>query len=367
MAEWAWHAFELREPGERIGQVPITEWDHTDDLNDAGTWSATFAPPDPAAGDRAALIRQILRATDPARAVIVPFRDGLPLYGGIVWLRDRPTIAGSGLLSWFDRQYINTAWNFVAVDQHLIVRVLVDEAQAGPFTNWGIAVDTTDVTDSGVPRDQSWVIADAKNVGEAIRDKASLANGFDFDIRPELDGDNIIRRLRCWYPRRGRPVSITNLTFSHGGNVRNIVSFPEDASRTTNMAKWIGEETSLNVFVTGSAQALDALDRYPVLWHIEKRPDVKVAATLTEHAERYIADHGEPNADQIVLEVDPNDKTHPWGSWELGDDCNVAVPAGVYDWYPDGVAEVRRVVSHRWTVGPGGEHLYVATGKAITP
>jgi hypothetical protein len=71
-------------------------------------------------------------------------------------------------------------------------------------------------------------------------------------------------------------------------------------------------------------------------------------------------------ADDIVLDVDPDDVSWPWGSWDLGDECRVVIPAGLSPWWPDGYSEVRRIVGHRWTFdADSGESLQVVTQRTV--
>lgn len=366
VAEWEWRAYDLAS-GAPLGLIEMADWSHTDILDDAGSWTATMA------GRSSAIRRDYLTATMPGRSVIVPIRNGVPLgFAGIVWSRDAPRIAGAGLLSYFDRQPLNTRKAYVASDQHSVIKDLIDWVQ----TNGGnIGVDTSQVTLSGVVRTQTWEKWEEKNVGEAIRQKGDNLGGFDFDVRVEYDAGVLVRRLRLWTPRRGRSyldaqASPTFRLDGRRGNVRDVPSVPVDATKLSTNVYAKGQEidsTTHEVLLAESVRTDLLAAGWPRLGEVQTFSDIKDSTTLQQHADGIAYLYGPTDVDEIVLTVDPDGEPWQWGTWDLGDDCAVYIPPGdAVPWMPDGYADIRRVKSHEWSWSPTtGESLKVHTGRLL--
>lgn len=368
MAAWEWRAYDLGS-GAALGSIDMAGWSHTDTLNDSGPFNATMEGRDPD------IRRDALGATTVDKSVIIPIRDGVPFgYAGVVWRPDPPDLAGASLLSYLDAQVLDTTKTYAAVDQHTLIADLVNWVQSQ--TGGNAQIDTSQVGTSGVLRDQTWNIWEEKNVGEAIRQKGDNIGGYDFDVRVEYDAGVLTRRLRLWTPRRGRVYvdSQTNPTFELGGkngNVRSVPAMPRDGLQMATKVVALGEEIDPATHERLRAVSIRS-DLLALGWPLLTPPsarldlsDVKELTTLQAHADGHAALYGMAEIDEIELEVDPDDETWPLGSWELGDDCRVIIPAGVYPWLPDGFEEIRRVTAHRHAVNAEGETFHVTTGRRL--
>ena len=241
---WSFHCFDAATSAP-LGTVEVESWQSEDRLNDSGSWSATLAAPATVPLARAALV-----ATMPARSVVVAVRTNIyglpdPVYTGYIPPGGRriPDIVGGNLLSYFDHRELDDPVPYAAVDQFTLVADLIARTQA---TGRGVNIDLSQVGTSGVLRDQTWFAYERKNIGEAIRQKAAIIDGFDFDIRTELDAGALVRRLRCWHPRRGRAVSNGGPVFTHGGNVAaapTVVADSRFVTETTALGAEIDEVT----------------------------------------------------------------------------------------------------------------------------
>lgn len=413
MAEWKWYAHDLA-TGALAATPAVESWSHEDRINEAGGFDLDLA----SVGrleDVAAV-----QATLAARSTITPIRDGQPVgqvggYCGVVWAPDPPSISGASLLSYFDDQSLNATKEYAQVDQHYLLKDLVDWVQAN---DGNIQIDTSQVEASTILRDQTWYVWEQKNIGEAFRQKSDNLSGFDFDFRVEMVAGRLTRRLRLWTPRRGRPYQPqASPVFKVGSNVLSVPSAPANGGDMVTHVYAVGAESGV-VTTVGDSEVRHRLvvesvrtdlltAGYPRLSVTLDRNDVKDLATLQAHADGYAAYNGAAAIDEIVLEVDPDDATWPWGSWDLGDDCLVIIPEPVQEshsvvtdddivdadgdgisdvdgtpigtvtttitystkttlpWWPNGLREVRRVVAHRWSVDASGEHLEVVTGRPL--
>jgi hypothetical protein len=358
---WEWRAYDLR-TGVALGSIEMVAWSHTDTLDDSGPFNATMEGRDPD------IRRDVLAATTVAKSVIVPIRNGAPLgYAGVVWRPDPPDIAGASLLSYLDAQTLDTTKTYTAVDQHTLIADLVNWVQSQ--TGGNAQIDTTQVGKSGVLRDQTWNVWEQKNIGDAIRQKGDNIGGYDFDFRVELDAGDLVRRMRMWTPRRGRSfIAQASPVFTVGENARSVPSAQGDGTAMATTVVALGEEIDPDTHERLLAVSVrsDLIDNgFPRLVKTLDRPDVKDLTTLQQHADGYAFYYGAVAVDKIVLEVNPDDPTWPWGSWDLGDDCWVNIPPGVAPWWPSGFSDTRRVISTQWTVEAGSEMLYVTTGRLL--
>lgn len=364
MGAWSWHCFDLA-TGTALAQVQMASWSHEDRLNDAGSFAATLEPP-----ENIDHVRYALNAVEAGKGTVVAVRvDDLGTaraeYTGWVGPEGnrRPDLAGKNLLGYLDFRVLElstTSLIYSSFDQHYIALDIVLRT-VGPL------LDYSQIAASGVTRDRTWYKWDYKNIGEALRQLSAVENGFDFDVRTEYDTGDLTRRLRCWYPRRGGVLEIGQpLTFELGRNMLTL-PVPEGnagfATRVVALGKEQDSATQERLISSATNTTLLA-QGYPVIVKRLDRSDVSTQAGLDDVAEGELARASTLQDEEISFQVDPNHLTSPWGSWDLGADCLVKVPAGEAFWWPDGFEEQRRIVAHRWSVdSAGGEKLEVVTGR----
>jgi hypothetical protein len=361
---WEFHGYDAAS-GAAVASLDVASWSSKDVRSDSGEWSAVLTPP-----DSPSVARSVLAATVAGRNVILAVRDGSIIFSGYLPPGGRrlPEIAGAGLLSYLDRRRLIIATDrvYTAMDQHLMVADLVDYTNAAH----GIGIDTSQVKPSGVLRDQTWHPWELKNIGEALRQKAQLLNGFDLDVRTELDAGSLIRRVRCWYPRRGLSVSQGGPIFEVGVNalVEPTLTGNEDFATTT-LALGFETNSTTQQRLLASKETTSLLTAgWPEIDVVLDLVDVKEAPTLQAHADGFAQLNDDPDlGSPIEVEVNPNDDTWPWGSWDLGSDARLIIPANYFPWWPDGYSLDRRVEAHRWEWSvTDGEHLYVTLGPPWT-
>jgi hypothetical protein len=367
VADWAWHAFDLAS-GTLLGSIQMASWRHEDKLNAAGSFSGTPLPPeDDGTIDLAEHVRYIFGATRARRAVIVAVRTddyGItrPEFTG--WVppggNARPDVAGTSLLGYYNNRVITTSLSFNPLEQCQIPAEIIR-------THPGALVDyMSGVVASGMQRTQTWNPWDKKVAGEAMTDIASRIGGFDLDIRTEFDGGQFVRRYRTWYPRRGADFTPR---FEYGAN---MLTAPKPAGNSGYATRVIavGVETNPTthqrlVSIQTNTAALAAGE--PIVEVAYDRSDITTQQGLDDFAAGMLLQASNDEDDQLTFTIDPYDPNFPWGSWDLGADCWVRFPAGLDLWRPDGLDELRRVVSHRVSVQGGVESFEVTVGRAWSP
>jgi hypothetical protein len=212
-----------------LAELPLSEVEFTVSLNDAGPFSAKLP-----LSDRRVQKLDPLGSTQPGRTALYVDRDGVLIWGGILWSRkyDSDTrtleIDGAEFWSYFKRRFITSAVNYSNLDQITIASNLLTLAQSASHGNIGVLVNPDAVT-SGVNRDCVHYSFELKPYSEAIEEFATLDDGFDFAIDVSYVGGVPTKIWRPAAPRRGRSVSQSGWVFDYPGNIMGY-DYNEDAT-----------------------------------------------------------------------------------------------------------------------------------------
>lgn len=127
------------------------------------------------------------------------YRAGRQIYAGPLmgWQVQGQTLTlqSKGLLSYLDYWFIIADTVFKQVDQHLIVKALVNQWQTLDYGHFGI--NTEHITPSGMLRDAIYLQKELNNVGQRVGEMGKRQNGFDVRVDPAS------RDLQLWYPNQG--------------------------------------------------------------------------------------------------------------------------------------------------------------------
>jgi len=406
MPEWRFTAYDLRTQA-KLTDLNVAAWASTDVLEDSGDFSATIeldgattstvtvvaalpltdddgevltdddgeallADPEPTTFQTARRT-VVADSTRRGRSVIVAERDGVPAFTGIIWRRQYDArsrtlkVAGRGLRSYFDHFSQTTALTYAGVDQFAILKGLVDFVQNQAGANIGVEIPAAA---SGVLRDRVYESFSGKYVGELMRELSNVVDGFDYDIRTEYEAGLAARRLRRFYPRRGRTFEATGLRFRAPGNAV-LFDMSEDASNMATVVTALGAGDGADMLVTTAAQTSLVNAGWPAYSVTRAHKDVTNLNTLAGHAGAAAARLSGVDDESFSVQVDPTFPGQPWGSWDLGDDCQLIVdddplfPAG--DDGSPGLVSNRRVAAHSWSVQGSSEQLTVTLDRKVIP
>ncbi|MEU8139046.1 hypothetical protein [Streptodolium elevatio] len=185
-----------------IDSFPLDHVRFDDRIGGGGTLTGRFALPDTDAAGRA-------EAVVPARTAVWVQRGGDIWWGGVVWRTTRHSgLAGDALKvvaatwdSYLDHRILYAGKESdTAVDQLVLARELVEQAQAQPNSHIGIT--TSDTVMSGVQRRARHADFDLMRIGEALRQLADRRDGFEWHIastREPVTGYRS-KRLDLGYP-----------------------------------------------------------------------------------------------------------------------------------------------------------------------
>lgn len=316
-------------------------------------------------------------ATQPRRTVVYVERDGVPLWGGIIWTRTRAPggveIQAAELLSYYQHRRLTT--DTLSTDPAVASgsayvpagsRLHADQRQmVGDLLTWCARWQGTPSFDlqylldpCGVTRDRTYPgSAEFPVVYDLILALSQVENGFDFGLDlgyyPTTPGGYPpvrYRRVRVYYPRRGRTADVSHLSWWHGpeGNLIDY-EWPEDATGTATRTWALGDSEGLWAW----ARDGDLINGgEPLLETVATYSGVTQTATLLEHAQADLAASrlaAVAPTFTVSATADP-----PLGTYEVGDEATFSIDPGVDPRWPDGMSAIWRIVSAEVTVPDGG-------------
>ena len=170
-----------------LAEMPLTNVSFTQALNTPGSFSGTIL-----GSDVRELGYDIAGSTEPARTAIYVDRDGVLIWGGIIWLRtwdsdsQHYSFSAREFGSYFERRRItgdfmdyNQALVYDNQDQLFIAQDLLFLAQSVSGGDIGIVIPSNV---SGVDVTRVYYDYEFKDVWGAIKDLSNQQNGFDFNI-----------------------------------------------------------------------------------------------------------------------------------------------------------------------------------------
>lgn len=308
--------------GTLLGIMPLKQVSFSTKLNQAGTFQGTLAMSDPdvKANDPVAL-------TSTARTAVYVDRDGVLLWGGIIWknsyqsLDQTMTIEAEDFETYFTRRVLYANKSYVAVDPVSIATDLVNYANSVPHGNIGIQVVAPSV--SSQPVTQTWNVWDLKVISEAIADLAGANAAFDWAVDVAWSGGVPAISLTLSYPRRGRVAPDTGLLWEYPSG--NVVSYtwPEDGTEVAAVTYAVGsgEGATMPISVHSNPTMMD--NGYPLLEAVISHKDVTDPTTLDLYAQGD-ADLRRRPATLPVFSV-RSDVEPVLGAYTKGDDCRVRI------------------------------------------
>ena len=314
-----------------IGEVDPITLQYSEELNRAGTATITI-PLDTSAAK--------LPTLAPLAQSVYLLRDDVPVWGGIVWGYNM-NVAGNtvalncaGFLSLLDRRRIRDTTKFVAQDQALIVKSLVDTAAA--VSGGGHLIDTSALTAVGKLRNRTYYGYARKNIGEAIQQLSNVRDGFDYAIRPAYTAGALTRRMTLSYPNTGRH---TDIVLDSGSNV-DVTAVTCDATAMTTVQHVRGEGDGEDA-ITVTATNATLLGVYPLVESLYVASGVTIRTTADEYAQRGLDMGGLPVV--IPTVVMSGDSEPSIGSFTTGDRVQVRASHGMLN-----IKDTFRIIS--WSV-----------------
>lgn len=340
-----------------VAELPLTGVTFTQQLNSAGTLSGSIQ----LAGLPSA--SNAINATTPTKYGIYVDRDGVLVWGGIIWSRQYDSdnqhisLQVREFESYWERRRITSTQVFNNQDQLFIAQQLVNTANAQTNGNIGVQVGTET---SGILVSRTFYSYELKSLYSALLDLSRSQDGFDFHIQVAYDGAGIpAKTLMLEYPMSGTRYSSSNpnapfFEFPAG----NIVSYsyPEDGSTTANKIYVAGAGSNEGKLIYEATNSVKLSQGWPLLEDSANYSDITDTTLLSDLAlGQVIAVSYPPVTLKIVAPpyVDP-----VLGSYRIGDDARVRI---IDERFPNGLDEIYRIVALSVTVGENGPEQVTLT------
>jgi hypothetical protein len=302
-----------------IATLPWSTLSYEARINSAGQMTATIPIMDGGMSD-------ILL---PGRVLIGVLRGTMPMWSGIMWKRQMNpggsmTIGCEEILSYWDRRRIRQTMIFTQIDQSSILSTLFSLPQQDAYGNLGVTMVGNTIT--GVRRDRTYYGYDRKSYGEMIRNLCGVVDGPDIKNDPVYVNGIWSDQVRVGYPRLGRTLADSHITFIVGVNC-SIEYWQEDAASTT---------TIIDCLSTNPADAsnplissYEAKFMYGAGWmRMEDAlsfTDVSVQNTLNEKSKAEQAARSGVIL-TVTISLPDADEDPILGTYGVGDDCRLIVP-----------------------------------------
>lgn len=362
---------------ELLAELPLTDVSYSFELNGIGTLRGTIPYND-----------ETLRldpetASMPGRTALWVDRDGVIVWGGIIWTRQPTrggkTIQAAEFMSYYQRRHITETLStdtsqlsnpaYVPDGQRLyrdqryqVWSLLVWAAhQPGGY----IGVDTSYLSaiagTTGVDRYATYLSTERPEIYKTIADLAAAENGFDFGIEVGWTpaANNVpprrFKRAMVWYPRRGRTYRESDLVFSKGGPDGSIISYdwPEDGTALATATHGLGGGTGLSrMAATSRADDMIAAG-WPLIETVTTYNDVEELNRLQANTAAELAARQQGLVQptfEVVADGDPQ-----FGSYQVGDEALFVIEPEPQA--PAGREQVLRILRIETTAGTGPERV----------
>lgn len=359
-----------------LAELPLAGVSYSFELNGIGTLSGTI----PYAEETLTLDPET--ASQPGRTAVYVDRDGVLVWGGIIWTRDRATggksIQAAEFLSYYQRRYVkrtlstdtsllldpafvDSGGQRLYPDQKHLVWSLLRYANDQPGGNIGLDITPLAGTGHGISRYAAYFGYERPEIYKAIAELAAADDGFDFgvDIGWTSAANNVAptryRQVRAWYPRRGRTADESGLVFSKGGGHGSIIDYdwPEDgASMVTEMSGLGAGSGEARIVKTAAAQ--DLIDSgWPLLEGVATYEGVVDEAQVQGLANADLEARSQSQVQPtftVSADADPQ-----FGSYSVGDEALFVIDPEPLS--PTGRRGVLRIVKIENTAVDGPERV----------
>ena len=359
-----------------LAELPLADVTYSFELNGIGSLRGTI----PYSDETLPLDPET--ASTPGRTAVYVDRDGVLVWGGIIWTRQDATggkqIQAAEFLSYFQHRYvkktlstdtsllINPAFvdaggQRLYTDQKYIVWSLLRYANDQPGGAINIDINPLTAPPHGINRSVTYFQYERPEIYKAISELAAADDGFDFTIEVgwTQSANNVApsryRQARTWFPRRGRTASESGLVFSKGGGFGSILSYdwPEDGTSLVTEMSGLGAGSG-EAKIVKTATAQDLIDSgWPLLEGVASYDGVvdeaQVQGLTNAGLEAMSQSQVQPTF-EVSADTDPQ-----FGSYSVGDEALFVIDPDTQS--PTGRQGVLRIVSIENTSVNGPERI----------
>ena len=332
-----------------LAELPLTGVSFSRELNTAGTFQGTMM-----LSDSREDVYEVASNTVPGRTSVYVDRDGVLLWGGILWGRSYESQSQSiqfqarEFESYFERRRILTTYSASTTEQFTVAEALVNQIQGLGSGSLGISV-VRNPTNSGISVTKIYNGFEQKPLSEALYELSRAENGFDWNIDVAYNSSGVITKtLHLDYPRRGRAWSSSSTTIPVLEFPGNVVEYkyPEEGGSIANVMLGVGAGNGETKLLSTQTDATQLANGWPRLEQSVSMTDYQIQALLDQITLGKLDAQKNPI---VVIEC----VTEAWadpviGSFIQGDDVRLRITDARF---PDTLDVTRRV--SKYVVQPG--------------
>jgi len=340
-----------------VAELPLTGVSFTKQLNQAGSFNGHLL-----VGGIDALAFNVFPATTPGRNALYVDRDGVLVWGGVVWGRQYTAstqtleIQAREFESYFERRRITATTAFNSTDQLSIAQNLINLAQSAPYGDIGVNVG---VETSGILVSRTYYDYELKTYFNALQDLSRADDGFDFNIAVVYDGSGEpTKTLVLGYPRIGTVYSSTNpnaIVFQLPGNIVDY-EYPEDGSIAANTVHALGAGSNEGKLIASASDTSKFLDGWALLEEQANYSDVTDSTLIAQLATGQVLAVSYPPT--VIKVIVPAYEAPVFGTYEVGDDARLIITDVRF---PNTLDEVYRIVGVSVQPGEDGPERVTLT------
>lgn len=294
---------------------------------------------------------ELIQGSEPGRTAIYCERDGVLIWGGIVWARTYDTRAKVCNLnlgtfeSYFKQCVLEAGYIASGVEQITAFRTVLEAMQAQEGSN--ILLDLSNVTGaSGVTRNFEVESTSFTLVDSVINQMVAVDNGLDYTIEAQTGPsiDTPTRKVLMGYPQLGNTDPAFAPGFDYPGSIDNYY-WPESALRGATKIAGLGQGTGETALVAVYTDYARLQQGWPALWSVNSYKDITTQDVLDARtaldATKFRVPYSVP-----TFTLKPNTEFEMWNA--LGMQFNVHIQDARF---PDGKTINSRMVG--WALKPG--------------
>lgn len=246
-------------------------------------------------------------------------RNGKRIFAGPIWTTglqgSTVNVQCRGLSAYLMYMGIDSntgAKSYSGVDQHQIVKDLIDSWQNLDYGNFGI--DTANISNGGQTRTVDYPLEEIHQVYKRIAELGARINGFDFAVDPAT------RELQLWTPERG--VDRSNSVFF---DARNVAS--NDEQRSVAAGQSASSVHAVSDGLISTQTDLDSMQVFGRAFFGTSERNITVQGSLDDKANQALnarkSMHYEPGP-EMELAIDAD-----WDDFSVGDTVELRYDSGL--------------------------------------
>lgn len=285
-------------------------------------------------------------ATQPGRCYVVAEREGIPVWGGLVWTRTYQSQAKIEQLYcrtfdfYADRRIMDFDYLATDIEQTQLFLNIFQEMMNDPYS---IQYVLPTSINTGILKSIEVKGAEYKSFRQVLDSIADADNGFDWIIDVNKNGGIYQRNLRIGYPTIGSGSSAALTVFDYPGNITNYwrnESMAESATNLYTIGAGEGESMITSRF-THTDTLAGGFPRYDNDLSLKDINDQTMLDALT----RQKAEILKPPMPIYTVEI-KGDRVPSFGSFGVGDACQLHI---LDPKHSDGMVLNTRILSWEYT------------------